>query len=32
MININIICVGKLKENYLKEAISEYSKNNRNFR
>ena len=26
MININIICVGKLKENYLKEAISEYSK------
>lgn len=26
MININIICVGKLKESYLKEAISEYSK------
>ena len=26
MININIICVGKLKENYLKEAISDYSK------
>ena len=26
MININIICVGKLKENYLKEAILEYSK------
>ena len=26
MININVICVGKLKENYLKEAISEYSK------
>ena len=26
MVSINIICVGKLKENYLKEAISEYSK------
>lgn len=26
MININIICIGKLKENYLKDAISEYSK------
>lgn len=26
MININIICVGKLKEDYLKNAISEYSK------
>ena len=26
MLNINIICVGKLKENYLKEAILEYSK------
>ena len=26
MLNINIICVGKLKENYLKEAIQEYSK------
>lgn len=26
MVNINIICVGKLKENYLKEAITEYSK------
>lgn len=26
MVNINIICVGKLKENYLKEAIYEYSK------
>ncbi len=26
MININIICVGKLKEKYLKEAIFEYSK------
>ena len=26
MFNINIICVGKLKENYLKEAIEEYSK------
>ena len=26
MIHINIICVGKLKEQYLKEAIEEYSK------
>lgn len=26
MIHINIICVGKLKENYLKDAISEYCK------
>lgn len=26
MININIVCVGKIKEKYLKEAISEYSK------
>lgn len=26
MLNINIICVGKLKENYLKDAIQEYSK------
>lgn len=26
MIHINIICVGKIKENYLKDAISEYSK------
>ena len=26
MLNIQIICVGKLKENYLKEAIAEYSK------
>ena len=26
MLNINIICVGKIKENYLKDAISEYSK------
>ena len=26
MININIICVGKLKEDYLKNAILEYSK------
>ena len=26
MFNINIICVGKLKEKYLKEAIDEYSK------
>ena len=26
MLNINIICVGKLKESYLKEAVDEYSK------
>ena len=26
MIHINIICVGKIKETYLKEAILEYSK------
>ena len=26
MLHINIICVGKIKENYLKDAITEYSK------
>jgi len=26
MLNINIVCVGKIKENYLKDAIGEYSK------
>ena len=26
MLSINIICVGKIKENYLKDAINEYSK------
>lgn len=26
MLNINIICVGKLKETYLKNAVNEYSK------
>ncbi|MCI8965442.1 MAG: 23S rRNA (pseudouridine(1915)-N(3))-methyltransferase RlmH [Clostridia bacterium] len=26
MLNINIICVGKIKEDYLKSAITEYSK------
>ena len=26
MLTINILCVGKIKENYLKDAISEYSK------
>lgn len=26
MININLITIGKLKENYLKDAVSEYSK------
>ena len=26
MLNIQIICIGKIKENYLKDAITEYSK------
>ena len=26
MLNINVICVGKIKEDYLKNAIKEYSK------
>jgi len=26
MLNINIVCIGKVKEKYLKDAISEYSK------
>ncbi len=26
MVNINIICIGKLKEQYLKDAVFEYSK------
>ena len=26
MLNIQIICIGKIKENYLKDAIDEYSK------
>ena len=26
MLNINILCIGKIKEPYLKDAISEYSK------
>ncbi len=26
MVSINIICVGKLKEQYLKDAVQEYSK------
>lgn len=26
MLNINIVCIGKIKENYLKDAIAEYSK------
>lgn len=26
MLNIQIICIGKLKESYLKDALSEYSK------
>ena len=26
MLHINIICIGKLKEKYLQDAISEYTK------
>ena len=26
MLHINIICVGKLKEKYLQDALAEYSK------
>lgn len=26
MLNINVICIGKIKEDYLKSAINEYSK------
>ena len=26
MLTIQIICIGKIKENYLKDAITEYSK------
>lgn len=26
MLTINVLCVGKIKENYLKDAINEYSK------
>ena len=26
MLKINILCIGKIKENYLKDAINEYSK------
>lgn len=26
MLNISIICIGKIKENYLKDAVNEYSK------
>ena len=26
MLHINLICIGKLKETYLKDAIQEYSK------
>ena len=26
MLNINVVCVGKIKENYLKDAIAEYSR------
>ena len=26
MVKINVLCIGKIKENYLKDAINEYSK------
>ena len=26
MLSVNIICVGKLKESYLRDAVEEYSK------
>ncbi len=26
MLTINVLCVGKIKENFFKDAISEYSK------
>ena len=26
MLHINILCIGKIKEQYLREAINEYSK------
>ena len=26
MLNIHVVCIGKIKENYLKDAISEYTK------
>lgn len=26
MLNINIVCIGKIKEDYLKDAVKEYSK------
>ena len=26
MLHINVICIGKLKEKYLQDALSEYSK------
>ena len=31
MLNINIVCIGKIKENYLKDAINEYSKRLRKY-
>ena len=31
MVTINIICTGKIKEKYLKDAIDEYSKDFLNF-
>ena len=26
MLNINIVCIGKIKEKYLRDALDEYSK------
>ena len=26
MLSINIVCIGKIKENFFKDAINEYSK------
>ena len=26
MLNVNIVCLGRLKEDYLKDAINEYKK------
>lgn len=31
MVHINIYCVGKIKEQYLRDAIAEYSKDSANF-
>ena len=31
MLNINIVCIGKIKEKYLQDAIAEYSKRLSNY-